>query len=269
MIPLEKTLYLENGETDDLFLHNLIVNSLSDTGEYIRTIENYLDKSDENNINEQNSRGCTALHIAVVISNVQAIEALLTCGADINVADNSGKTPFTYCLMNYDRRLYKCNQMFFTFMAQAYKLQLLKLTITPENVRCYQKAQETYQFHDKTYMAEYNSELDKMEDVPVGNDGTTLRNFLYHGPRIIDKSTVKRRAVEEIVTTRDFYKEFPKLGCLIKLQYRLGVARRNAIDKSKWILLELVKYALPELCIENIINFLDTDDLSNVIKTFE
>ena len=47
-------------------------------------------------VNEQDSRGCTPLHNAVMHVNKALAEMLLDHGADTNVKDTIGKTPLHY-----------------------------------------------------------------------------------------------------------------------------------------------------------------------------
>lgn len=60
-----------------LYLHNMVVTCRpeSDNEEYdfIGLIEHFLDESDDHELNVQDSKGRTALHVAVEFSNVGAI----------------------------------------------------------------------------------------------------------------------------------------------------------------------------------------------------
>ena len=55
------------------------------------------------NVNAVDSDGYTALHIAA-LGSADCVEVLLAAGADIDVRDNSGRTPFDNALSSDERR---------------------------------------------------------------------------------------------------------------------------------------------------------------------
>lgn len=236
--------------------------------DYMRAMERYLDESDDHELNMQDSKGRTALHVAVQYGNVEAIAGLLMCGADVNVADNQSKTPFTYCLETFDQRKYQSNHMFYTFLGHVHKLIALDLYVNDENRQCYSKARTRHVFNDKQLQLSYAIELDKMEDVKV-SDTTTLRQVLYAGADQLATSMLKRRTLEEIITASDFYKEFPKLCCLIKLQYRRGITRRKLMQPVKNALRILLDLSMPDPCTEPIIGYLTDFDLLNLLRAVD
>lgn len=255
---------------DDVpYLHRMITtlkpDGLYTSKYYMAVIERYLDKSDDHELNVQDSRGLGALHVAVQHCDVEAVAGLLMCGADINVADQAGKSPFTYCLANYDVRIIKWNHMFYTLLGHVYKLIIIGLHVSDENRQCYTKARARHVFNDKQLQLSYSVELDKMEDVRVGSD-TSLKDVLYEGADEIATSMLKRRTLEEILTASDFYYEFPKLCCLLKLQYRRGLTRRKLMHSVKEALEALTGLGLPDPCTEAIIRRLNDDDLMNLLK---
>lgn len=194
------------------------------------------------------------------------ISGLLMCGADVNVADNQGKSPFTYCLETYEMPKYECNQMFYTFLGHVHKLIVIGLQVSKENKICYDKARIRHVFNDKQLKLSYDEELDKMEDVRV-DSRTTLKQVLYQGPDVISTSRTKRQMLEEIYTASDFYEEFPKLCCLLKLQYRRGMTRAKLMQPAKTSLEILLGISLPDPCSEMIIKHLDNDeDVMNLMR---
>ncbi|XP_058810409.1 uncharacterized protein LOC131675444 [Phymastichus coffea] len=253
-----------------LVLHNMVATHQprSDSKHYMRSMERYLDESDDHELNIQDSHGRTALHVAVQYGNVEAIAGLLMCGADVNVADKQGKTPFTYCLETFDQRKYQSNHMFYIFLGHVHKLIELNLYVNEENRQCYSKARTRHVFNDKQLRISYAVELDKMEDVRVSNN-TTLRKVLYEGAEQLSTSTLKRQMLEEIVTASDFYREFPKLCCLIKLQYRRGITRRKQMQPLKYALRILLGLSMPDPCTEPIISYLTDNDLLNLLKAVD
>lgn len=255
-------------DTSQLHLHNMVANHQCgcSTTNYIKAFELYLDESDDHELNEQDSRGRTALHLAVQYSNVEAIAALLMCGADVNVADRRGKSPFSYCLNSYNIANYKCNQMFFTFLGHVHKLVVIGLRVSPENRQCYARARSRHVFNDKLLQLSYDIELDKMQDVRLSY-WSSLRDVLYQGADEIATSVLKRRILEEVLTASDFDKEFPKLCCLLKLQYRRGVTRCKLLQPVKTALELLAGQGLPDPCSETIIRHIeDDDDLMSLMK---
>ena len=247
----------------DLVLHNMVAVHQPDvtSKDYIRSIERHLDESDDHELNERDSHGRTALHIAVLYRNVEAVAGLLMCGADVNVGDENGKTPFSYCLERYDVRNYECNQLFFVFLGHVHKLIEMGLHLGQENRRCYVKARARHVFNDNQLMQSYAVELDKMEDVRVGPH-TSLRDVLYEGADELATSSTKRLVLEEVLTSRDFYDEFPKLCALLKLQYRRGLTRRKLMQPVKAMLQRIAgEYGLPDPCTETIIRHLHDEDL--------
>lgn len=248
------------------FLHQLAANPTPDSSAkgYIRVIENYLDESDSHEINERDSHGCTALHLAVKNYNVDAVVGLLMCGADVNVCDYENKSPFTYLLDKFQRSSYKGNLLFFTLHGHVHKLLALGLEVGTENRRCYGIARAMHAFNDKQLQIGYALELDKMQDVQITR-GTTLRDVLYGGARMLANSTLKRKNLEDILTSSDFSLEFPKLCCVITMQYRKGMTRKRMIEPAKKSLEDFVPN-LPDPCSENIILFLDDEDLINLIN---
>lgn len=258
---------LMDEDASQLFLHQMVATDQPGTTEnYMKAFELYLDESDAHELNEKDSRGRTALHWAVKYSNVEAIAALLMCGADVNVADHRNKSPFTYCLDSYDMPNYKCNQMFYTFLGHVHKLVVIGLRVSPENRRCYARARSRHVFNDKQLQLSYAIELDKMQDVRLSYC-TSLRDVLYQGADEIATSMLKRRTLEEVLTASDFYKEFPKLCCLLKLQYRRGVTRCKLMQPVKAALELIARQGLPDPCSETIIRHLDDDeDLMSLMK---
>ncbi|XP_008203093.1 uncharacterized protein LOC103315512 [Nasonia vitripennis] len=258
---------LVDEDTSQLYLHQMVATDQPGTTEnYMKVFELYLDESDAHELNEKDARGRTALHLAVQFSNVEAIAALLMCGADVNVADHQNKSPFTYCLDSYDMPNYKCNQMFFTFLGHVHKLVVIGLRVSAENRRCYARARSRHVFNDKQLQLSYAIELDKMEDVRLSYC-TSLRDVLYQSADKIATSMLKRRTLEDVLTSSDFYKEFPKLCCLLKLQYRRGVTRYKLMQPVKAALELIAGQGLPDPCSETIIRHLDDDeDLMSLMK---
>ncbi|XP_014211618.1 uncharacterized protein LOC106641639 [Copidosoma floridanum] len=248
------------------YLHDLAARPRDDSTAkvYIKNIENYLDESDAHEINERDYNGRTALHVAVQQRNVDAVVALLLCGADINVGDLMGKSSFTYLLDTFQPSSYKGNSLFFTLHGHVHKLLALGLEVSEENRRCYGVARVRHAFNDKQLQIGYELELDKMKDVNVAR-GTSLCDVLFNGAQAIATSMLKRRTLEEIITASDFYTEFPKLCCLITLQYRRGLTRRKMMEPAKVALEEVIGLSLPDPCTEGIILHLGEDDLMNLI----
>lgn len=61
--------------------------------------------------------GCTAIHVAAFLNHEEVVAILISSGENVNVADNSGRTPLhivvsnTHCISSSQRRLNIINQL--------------------------------------------------------------------------------------------------------------------------------------------------------------
>jgi ankyrin repeat protein len=63
----------------------------------LEKVQNYLLK-DETDIKDKDSKGRTLLHIACIFNNLPIVEFLIANGADVNSQDDYGRTPIHYSI---------------------------------------------------------------------------------------------------------------------------------------------------------------------------
>lgn len=213
--------------------------------------------------------GMTALHIAMLFRNKDAIIALLISGIDINIVDYNGKTAFSYIFDPCTRCLARCNNVH-DYILQVLanhvaKLQHFQLYVSETNEKLKNRAFENslVKMVDKTSRVRANNK--EAKSVVIGPRGWTLHDFLTeHGAvKEYHRLTQADQAVIDQFFGEIDYHSFHDLKYVLKVQYRHAVVRGSliqpAIDSIKSL------FGLPDLCAEAIVWYLRNPDMKNLI----
>lgn len=91
--------YYTNSSKAKGFTHLMSLVFVENNTEAIEIIKHIL-KTSPDELNKQNSKGFTALMLACLYTNADAIKLLLDAGCDTNLSDNCGNTALMYMLHN-------------------------------------------------------------------------------------------------------------------------------------------------------------------------
>jgi ankyrin repeat protein len=228
-------------------------------------------------VNARQIDGRTPLHIACLNKNYYAVYELLRYGADINIEDNEGGTALFYNFTMYGygsksstrveliRHIKKLKVIGF-YISEKIKSLYIKLHQKDRSSNARAVDNDNYIFENKNdeFIIKCRDELEKMKLTKIDNY-SSLYNILFKSPNEMVKH-IKNDSLKRILIADDFEKHFPLYGYLLKLQYKKGVARSFILKPAKESLEYITGLGLPDSCSEQILNYLNTTNLKNLIK---
>lgn len=225
-------------------------------------------------IDSQDLRERSALHMACLNRNVDNVQNLLIHGADINLEDSYGKTPFYYFyefqneILESRRLIFDFHQIYYLFKNHIRRLKVLDFFISTDNISYYLKLNDLHRqqvdnpdVDDVLIHCEY--EVKKMKEIKL-NTYSSLYDVLYKDPNQMAAYT-KNNTLIDILKSSTFDRDFLQYGFLLKLQFNRGISRKKLLDPAKVSLKKLLGLNLPDLCAERIFRYLNNKHLKNLI----
>lgn len=210
--------------------------------------------------------------MAVEFKNNLAVAALLKNGADVNIMDLAGKSPFKYSLEPCKR----CELLDILEMRRGrvisdlarhiLELRYCGLYVSPSNkylqIEAFKSIGDVLRVHQS-----FINELEMAKFVKMGP--FTLYDFLSEsGAVAVYPSTQKLERIEinKILESFDDV-TFPCIKGLLKVQQRKAMKRWQLNVNATSALRTLLHFSLPEVCCRAIFRFLGNIDLMSLIES--
>ncbi|KAJ8683647.1 hypothetical protein QAD02_019439 [Eretmocerus hayati] len=231
--------------------------------EYLTIIDLLTEKGFD--IDFQDEFGRRPIHEAIKEEDIEGVLALLISGTDINKFPGDYPTVFegTWVEPVPDKMEY----IKIILMKHVTIMKTLGFYVCSEVFHDYKL--ELERFPDKNFGSlELNSqqkmELEKMKRVFISREWT-LYDFLKKKENEV-ALIVDKQVLREIMASDYICREYPELGCVLKLQFRKSLARKKLLDLSIEPLKLSIDALLPDLCWENVMKHLSDDDLRKIIE---
>lgn len=221
----------------------------------------------------QDNTGKTPLHMACLNRNAKNVENLLNKGADINIKDEAGYTPFWY-FYQYQievlgRMIYDFHQIYYIFRNHIRKLRAIGFYVCWENIQYYMKLKDsnTEQVNNDDFPQQCQNEIDKMKGLRL-NGYSTLYDILFKDPNEM-AIYVKNEKLRKVMDSSSFESDYTQYNYLIKLQWKRGSVRGEILTPAKIALGILLEAHVPDTCSERIFRYLCNKNLKDVIEAAE
>ncbi len=226
-------------------------------------------------IDSQDLKGRTALHMACLNRNVDNVQNLLINGADINLVDYLGKTPFYYFyefqneILENRRLIFDFHQIYYLFKNHIRRLKVLDFPISYENISYYMQLKDLHRQQVNNpdvddILIQCEKELKKMKEIKI-TSYSSLLDILYKDSNQMTIH-IKNKILIDILNSSTFDRDFLQYGFLLKLQFNRGVARDKLLDPAKNSLRKLMGLTLPDACSERIFRYLSNKNLKDLLK---
>ncbi|XP_058793596.1 serine/threonine-protein phosphatase 6 regulatory ankyrin repeat subunit B-like [Phymastichus coffea] len=225
------------------------------------------------NVDCQDNAGKTPLHMACLNRNAKNVENLLNKGADINVKDGSGCTPFWY-FYQYQievlgRMIYDFHQIYYIFRNHIRKLRAIGFYVCWENIQYYIKLKDsnTEPVNNDNFPLQCQNEIDKMKHLRL-NGYSTLYDILFKDPNEMS-IYAKNDKLQKVIESSSFKTDYTHYSYLIELQVKRGLVRSEILNSAKMSLGILLGVHLPDTCSERIFRYLCNKVLKDIIEAAE
>lgn len=182
----------------------------------------------------------------------------------LNIENHRGQTP----LMNCTHEDGDLQPRVLVLLKHVKKLQIAGFPVSSKNKRSLEwnleQQGEANNFDEADFIKECKSEIDSMSTVKLCKY-TTLRDIIFKEPNKM-ALYVENLDFRQILESEDFTNKFQIYGCLLKLQFRKGLARRKLLEQSQASLKLLSKIEIPNICFDSITQYLINEELKNMIK---
>ncbi|XP_058808530.1 serine/threonine-protein phosphatase 6 regulatory ankyrin repeat subunit A-like [Phymastichus coffea] len=252
-------------------IHNIVSWKWSFTKSYYQIIPMLMERGCH--IDHQDKLGRTPLHLAVKFSNYKAVIDLLGAGADINVTDAEGDSPFSqiFSLSKYfewHQYEFSFSEMYIPIAMHIFKMKITGLYISELNLNVLEKLLKKCS-HDEVKIERINDELAKMKHVKIDSTSVCPYDFFSETGAIAAfpfMSPSEQQAINTFVTSMK-KRDFTELGYLLKIRHRKALKRLSLIMPATVGLDILLKCVLPEKCSRHILQFLSNTEIENVIAS--
>ncbi|KAJ8664556.1 hypothetical protein QAD02_006218 [Eretmocerus hayati] len=215
-------------------------------------------------VNIKNIHGETPIHIILRMfrewDHEIVITMLLENGAELNLKNRQGHT----CLMamNSFNGTDLIAQNVVPVLKHVMKLQLIGMNINEEDEDVYFRLLHRFHnsFNENTFKNECRNELESMKLTNIDNY-TTLYDVLFKSPNKMShhcENDVLQNMLESLC------KDYPKYGCIVRLQMKKGKIRQPLLENAKRSLIVLVGKSLPPTCLDMIFDHLSNIDLEHI-----
>ncbi|XP_058796611.1 serine/threonine-protein phosphatase 6 regulatory ankyrin repeat subunit B-like [Phymastichus coffea] len=260
-------------EMGRIAIHNIVTttDTSPDLVEYTGFMETFFEN--DYDIDIQDKRGKSALHLAAKFGNVMAVEALLNLGANVNLLDKNNRTALFYAMKFHDRckrcPVRQCHKRTIYCLARHIrKLKVFNLDI--ENLNSYLMRVELPKIFDIRLLDHrFLGQMEITKRLVVDEESKLyLCDFLSEEKAILNypfMSDEKRNVVDEFFQTIDNIADLDMMKDICKLQYRKAIKRIRLVDLAADLMYKLMGFPVPLVCQKSIFETLKNSDIENFI----
>ncbi|KAJ8680152.1 hypothetical protein QAD02_015939 [Eretmocerus hayati] len=197
------------------------------------------------------------------------VQSLLNHGADINLASEQGLTALSI-ISSWDSHhtLNRFSTTIQMLLYQVIKLRVMGLYVSEVNETAFWNLWQRFNVQFKNALSAYtfrsNNEVKLLKEVRT-DVYTTLYDIMFKSLNALCVISGNSE-LKKIIDSDDFEKTFPIYGQMLKLQLKKGEERKPLLVDTVKVFKYLINMSLPQECIERILQFLDNDDLKNLMK---
>ncbi|XP_058810152.1 serine/threonine-protein phosphatase 6 regulatory ankyrin repeat subunit B-like [Phymastichus coffea] len=220
-------------------------------------------------VDHQDDKGQTALHLAVKYDNWPSMMGLLNIGADINLSDKSGKTIFGYIPVSDEYKTPEQVRVVAVILARhAYHMEYCKLPVTEERKSI--QFEEMYLRErglDLVFLLFYKELNILMELKDDKNFPFSLYAFLISENTVLtyNSMTIEDRIRFDEMVAQISKEEYTIVPSILRLKYRQTYQRMALLQSASQSFNSLISRDIPEECFQYIACFLNNDDLQQMI----
>ncbi|XP_058808503.1 ankyrin-2-like [Phymastichus coffea] len=234
---------------------------------YVESIQMFIEMGCE--LDQKNENGKTALHEAINHYNLEAIEAMLLLGANMNIVDNNNETPFVIdflyiCNMDDEREVRSLKLV----SAYIWKMKFVGLEVLQSNEEAMDAAHKIFPM-DLDLQKRCENELNSLQQKSI-TKSLTMKSFLCESTTLRTYPTMpfaQRKIINNFFDrkSQDLL-QFPELAGLLTLQYRMTLQRDKLYGPAKIALSTIACLQLTDYCLENILFHLENKELKKLIE---
>lgn len=223
------------------------------------------------NLNAADDSGRTALHRSYWPVNVPGLKALLSCGADVDAEDRSGRSVVSYFLEIRSSRIPRL-ELYRLFRRHLEVRRLAGLGLSPTNEALYESLLEQDDFpdqedHEDNVEVACATELQRMRDLRFG--GYTSLYAMFRDTNKMAAHLARNGALSRFMRSSKLGELFPECGCLIMMQYGKALRRMDLMLPAVQMLSRVMLEGVGVLCwdpklSEEIVEYLSDEDLLNL-----
>ncbi|KAJ8668030.1 hypothetical protein QAD02_009693 [Eretmocerus hayati] len=195
-------------------------------------------------------------------------------GADINLADERNLTPLSIVCKKGIHLLLAENipKDIETLLAHRRKLEILGADVS-RAISAEDEISQTFYSRriksdkDCKFKSQCTSEIEIMKQTHTDNY-TTLYDILFKNSTQLAVLS-HNDSFQQIVESQDLYHKFPNYGFMLKLRSTQGKLRWPLLNDSRESLNSLLGAVLPRDCVEEILQYLDNQDLKNITNSID
>ncbi|KAJ8667900.1 hypothetical protein QAD02_009563 [Eretmocerus hayati] len=204
---------------------------------------------------------------------MESLPMLLNHGADITLADERNLTPLSIVCEKdslYPSEPGNTPGDIETLLEHLRKLEILGVDMSRAISAGDEISQRFYSrrinsVKDGKFKSQCISEIEIMKQIHTDNY-TTLYDILFKSSTqlaVLSQNDLFR----QVIYAEDFHTKFPNYGFMLKSRLTQGELRWPLLKKSRKKLNSILGIVLPQDCVENILQYLDNQDLKNIIES--
>ncbi|KAJ8668029.1 hypothetical protein QAD02_009692 [Eretmocerus hayati] len=203
----------------------------------------------------------------------EVLLAFLNNVADINLADERNLTPLSIVCKEGSQYLVESEDIpkdIESLLKHLRTLEILGFNASKSisagddiSQRFYSKRIKSAK--DSKFKSQCTSEIEIMKQTHTDNY-TTLYDILFKNPTQLAVMT-QNDSFKQIIESQDFQGKFPIYGFMLRSCWTQGKLRWPLLNECRKSLNSLLGAVLPRDCVEEILQYLDNQDMKNIIKS--
>lgn len=224
------------------------------------------------NISDRNKCGETFLHLLARRCNI-SIDEILEDNVNINVLTYKWKTVLDYIVdtiptTEFPFRYHENAKILIKYML---KLHNIGVFICKENLQGIEKYLETFgqsETKNKSDIVIFKEECEKeamlLKESKIGNSNMTFYKLIKKSTHQLAQYLLNKSVIKDTKPIQ-YNKKFPIYSDFIAKSLKRGFERKNILDQDTGGLIRTMFYNLPGSCIDQILSYLDNDELEALI----
>ncbi|XP_044575358.1 ankyrin-1-like [Cotesia glomerata] len=224
------------------------------------------------NISDRNKYGETFLHLMARRCTI-SIDEILEDNVNINVLTYKNKTALDYIVeairtTGFSFRYHENAKILIKYML---KLHNIGVFICKENLQGIDKYLETFgqpETKNKSDIVVFKEECEKeavlLKENKIGNSNMTFYKLIKKSTHRLAQYLLNKNVIRDTKPIQ-YNKKFPIYSDFIAKSLKRGFERKNILDQDAGGLIKTMLYSLPGSCIDQILSYLDNEDLKAII----